>query len=371
MQLARSVVVTGDESAMDEYRGKTIKLQLGDVSLRSVGWGTKDEWLFVCSIPADGAVELRDGLVDVDTDVVSRIDDAIHQTVALFTVAQQAVFSASCVAPVLGLLGPREELRALEGYELQGLKPVSAVAQVKDSFELTSEIVSALEDRSDGLLLLAEALSDRNLLGRYVQLLRLMEHAFGSQLGSFNRELMDFLADEATRHRFTRQEISQWVESRPRVMHADRPDKPIWYARNVARAVHRLQEAATDVLFNKARWRQRDAERRGCRVPRRGTIDADAGMFLTKGYDFQSTIAILEPFGSFPLFLGKDTERLVPYGLWATAVEDRLLLRYQGVSDYQASAEPIADSSSTDVSFVSGARMVVYDADDDSSGEPE
>jgi hypothetical protein len=96
-------------------------------------------------------VELRDGLVAVDTDVVSQIDDAIHRTVALFTVAQQAVFSASCVAPVLGLLGPVEELRDLEGYELQGLKPVSVVAQVKDSFELSSEIVSALELRVRGL----------------------------------------------------------------------------------------------------------------------------------------------------------------------------------------------------------------------------
>ena len=370
MQVVRSVVITSDETAMAAYRRKNIEIQLGGVTLRSIGWGTKDEWIFAGSTPADGAVELRGGVVRVNADVVARIDDAIHQTVALFTVAQRAPFSASCVPPIIGLIGTDEELQPLAGHALNGLRPAITVAQVHDPVDLTTEVVSALDDRPDGLMLLAEALSDRNMLGRYVQLLRLLEHAFGSQLGSFNRELIDFLGDTATRHRFTRQEISQWVESRPRVMHADRVDKPIWYARDVARTVHRLQEAATDVLFNKARWQRRDAQRRACRVPRRGTIDSEAGMFLTRGHDFQSTMGILEPFGSFPLFLGGDVESLVPFGLWATAVGERLMLQYPGGPAETASAVPPLDPSAAEVAFVSGARVVVYDPDDDSSEEP-
>ena len=353
---------------MAVYSGKHIKLQFSGVMLESIRWGAGGEWIFVCSTCADGAVESREGVVHVDPDVVARIDDAVHRAVALLTLAQRASFSASGVAPVVGLLGTNDELRPLVGHALNDLRPAITVPHVHDPIDLSIETISALNDRPDGLMLLAEALSDQNMLGRYVQLLRLLEHAFGSQLGKFNRELIDFLGDSATRHRFTPKEISQWVESRPRVMHSDRA--AIWYARDVERTVHRLQEAATDVLFNKARWQQRDAQRRACRVPRRGTCDSNAGMFLTAGLDFKSDVRILEPFGSFPLFLGGGVESLVPLGLWAIAEGERLVLQFSAGPGETVPVAPPLVPSAVGATFVSGAPVVIYALDDDGSEEP-
>ena len=370
MELTRCVILTGDSGAMSTFKDKTVEFRLGSVRLTSIAWGTDDEWVFIGSSNAGNAVVVRDGFVHVDVDVVARVDDAVHQMVALFTVAQRTTFSAACVSPVVGLIGADAELQPLAGLPLRGVTPAIAVARVHDQIELTPEIVSALADRPDGLQLLAEAIADQNLLGRYVQLLRLLEHAFGHPLGSFNPDLMDFLADTATRHRFTRQEISRWVESRPRVMHADRADKEIWYARDVARAVHRLQEAATDVLFNKAHWHQRDATRRACRVPRRGTIDTEAGMFITRGLDVQANATILDPFGSFPLFLNGDVASLVPAGLWATAIKEHLVLRHQGGPGSTASVLPHPQIPAADATIVDGAHIVVYSHDDDSSEWP-
>jgi hypothetical protein len=370
MDVARPAVLTGHEDALADFRNRRLTVSIGDAEVQSIGWTTGGEWLVVGKTALRSPLVEAQGAVEVSRSEVEYIDAAIHTVVSMLTVSRGKRVSASAINPTIGFLGERTELAPFVGLQTD-LPAVRTTLSVDDPFDLTPELASALADRPDGLALLAEALSDTSALGRYTQLLRLLELAFGRGIGKFNGELQRFLRGGATRHWFTAQEIQHWVDSRPRVMHADRG--PIWYQRDVALTVERLREAAVDVLFNKRNWNAPDDERRPLRVPRRGSADQAAGFFFTSGLALKVNARVFDPFGSFPMFLKGGAEAAVPFGLWAVPNGDRvsLFLRGEGAEQQaHAMVSTVEAVNPEPASLVEGAVVMVYDDHDDSVRDP-
>jgi hypothetical protein len=79
-----------------------------------------------------------------------------------------------------------------------------------------------------------------------------------------------------------------------------------------------MQEAAYDVLFNKAHWRSPSTERRDCLRPLAGTTDLNNGLFVTQGAKSTIIGAIEDGFG-YPLDLSASLTSL-PAGWWPAVV---------------------------------------------------
>jgi hypothetical protein len=76
-------------------------------------------------------------------------------------------------------------------------------------FDLSKLPSGALDDRSDGVNLLADVCSQSWPTGRFRELWRFFERAFSTPTGRLVVPLADFLGQED--ERFTRREVQEWV----------------------------------------------------------------------------------------------------------------------------------------------------------------
>ncbi len=359
MELARPVVLVPSKSPSDQHPDQLFDVSVGPASVECLGVTDDGHRVCVARVAMDSPLTLADVPQLSERDELQLLNGAIAWTADIFTISSGQQYRVSALAPTLGLLGSPAELDPLKGADL-GLRPYRTSMRVDDHPDVMSLATPEMADRPDGVALFAEALAHKNPLGRYGQLLRLLERAFGRGIGKFNRELQNYLADDATRHWFTPREIQHWVSSRPRIAHADRTDRPLWLHNDAAATVDRLQEATVDVLFNKSRWHSCDSARRAVRTPRRGTLDNAAGMFLTRGLPLTTRVRIADCFGAFPVYLKGGAERVVPPGLWTVGDGSGVRLELRGEA---------TSLEKPDVRVASGP-VLVYDPDDDSIRAP-
>ncbi len=136
-------------------------------------------------------------------------------------------------------------------------------ARVLRHSEKDPSIVERLvADRLDGIALLADSLAEDGAAARVRDLFRLFERAFALSPGRAIKPLTSFLASSPRRLGYTESEVASWLVSlRSKLSHADRRDD---YARShdADPFLGRIEYAAYDVLFNKAKWRDQSADRR-------------------------------------------------------------------------------------------------------------
>jgi len=176
--------------------------------------------MLLAASPTDAPVVTEGEPIKLCQSDLDRLDLALRPFADMLTASRGEPFHVSCLSPTVGLLGPDAELEAFCGLTL-GLEPAVAVFRLDDSIDLKDFTGDVLSDRGEGLALLAEALTHTNDLGRYSQLLRVLENGFGRGIGRFNFALQQFLQGGATRHRFEPSEIQHWIDGRP---HAINPN---------------------------------------------------------------------------------------------------------------------------------------------------
>ncbi len=358
------MVISAQPDVIAHYRGTGIEWHPGTVTFRTLGWTDDDRWVLLATTALESAMSHDTSTIDFDRPELARLDEMILWLGDVLTLARGKPFRVMATRQSLGLLGTDVELEQLRGLDLN-MPSVKFAYRCHDPIELTE--FAALGDRPDGVALLSEAMSHTNPLGRYGQLLRVLERAFGRQIGKFDAELQRFLADGATRHWFTRREIAHWISGRPRVFHADYRDRELWFQRDLERVVDRFEEAAIDVLFNKLNWNVPDDVRRRQHVPRQGSIDADGGWFTSQGQDFNANLQMIDPFGSFRME-ARSLDSAATSGLWAVATGESMVLRFVGGSDGGTPADPPTPDPAV---LISGARFMIYAADDDSVRDPD
>lgn len=85
--------------------------------------------------------------------------------------------------------------------------------------------------------------------------------------------------------------------------------------------MNRIEQAAYDVLFNKANWRQTDTRRRDVWKPLTGTSSSKGDIFVTQGMSGGGIQAqVLDQFASYPLHLEAVMTDL-PEGWWPPTIQ--------------------------------------------------
>ena len=150
--------------------------------------------------------------------------------------------------------------------------------------------------RINGLMLLANGLSEESPAGRAREYYRLVEAAFGKGIGALKKPLYEFLATSAHPMKYSKRETDGWVGLRGKVMHGDT------YAassRDVQPILGRLEWAAYDLLLHKEHWGTLGVTRRGGLPLMAGPmLDGSIKLFHPAA---SLQIDFMDPFGAFPL----------------------------------------------------------------------
>jgi hypothetical protein len=126
-------------------------------------------------------------------------------------------------------------------------------------------LVQSLGDRLDGVTLLADAFAGDEM-GRYREFVRFFELAFHSAFVDLRKRLTTFL--QSTPFEYSRSEIDEWANLRHASMHADlKQTRHVATGTDVQRLLGRMEQAALDVLINKAEWHKKSISRRSIWVP--------------------------------------------------------------------------------------------------------
>lgn len=181
-----------------------------------------------------------------------------------------------------------------------------------------SLIPKFLNDRLDGLALLAEALSHDHATGKFHEFVRFFERAFTCGPFELIQPVSEFLlgADQG----YTQDEIEKWfTHLRHPLTHADRKSTFLLEA-DARPVIWRLQQAAYDVLFNKAVWRSKSVLRRKAWSPP-AWVDPGIQRYVVQegkqsGRDFWPVLEVLDRFGVFPSNSEATIQDLLPTEWW-------------------------------------------------------
>lgn len=185
-----------------------------------------------------------------------------------------------------------------------------------------------LQDRLDGVTLMAEALGHTHPTGKLHELIRFFECAFAMAAGELCRTILpQFLADNG--NGYTETEVEHWLELRDTSSHADR--RAFALQSDTMPVVNRVEQAAYDVLFNKTQWHVPTCERRSVFKPFCGSAGNDTSIFITQGEPARLESSIVDGFHTYPLNLNACITTIPNHWLTATTA-DRPASRKQSMA---------------------------------------
>jgi hypothetical protein len=187
-------------------------------------------------------------------------------------------------------------------------------------FDPTSSL-PYLRDRLDGVALVAESLGHTHPTGQLHELIRFFERAFALPAGRVCRnELPAFLA--ANQQGYTTPEVDHWLHLRDTTSHADR--RPTFALQADTRpVVNRAEQAAYDVLFNKATWRDPTLDRRNAFTAFCGSSDKEGGIFVTQGQPAKLDFPVVDGFHAYCLNANASITNIPVHWITDTIATDR------------------------------------------------
>lgn len=191
----------------------------------------------------------------------------------------------------------------------------SSNGYVSSPHRLSDEVCrELLKDRRDGMALMSEALSHSHPTGRFHELFRLYERAFRTACNQLTQPLGDFLSGHPD-FGYSHKEIDSWINVRGPATHADR--RPTFLLEADTRPLlHRMEQAAWDVLCNKDNWRTPCSARRKLWRPSAGSTSANGiDVFLVQGHEAKISFEMLEDCGRYLIDLNGFL-KAPPEGYW-------------------------------------------------------
>jgi hypothetical protein len=203
--------------------------------------------------------------------------------------------------------------------EARGIHELGRTVDLPSPFSpvpLHDEIRDGLKDRSDGVILLAEALAQGHPSGQFRELVRVFERAFGLSAGQLVEALLGFLHSA---YGYTEEELKGWRRLRDAATHADVRKRFVVEA-DVRPVLGRVMQAAYDVLLNKRNWRDPSLARRQLWTPTAWTRGPSGEVRLRQYSTPKLTAQLLDQFGAYPTDLGGVIQKL-PKAWWAPRVD--------------------------------------------------
>lgn len=290
-------------------------MSAGEVQLQTISSLSSVEKRRLCVF---AMVELEDTLALTDNNQIVIPEVARKRTENVIEGIASAIAVAENCAPTISSPEPCAALIPEDAQERSFLEATDGIAVDhnrrafgKGVYRVPRDIiVQAMESRLDGIILLAEGLSQEHPTGRLHEFVRLFELAFALSSTNLVEALAKFLS--ASDLGYTEDEVRLWIkELRDPATHADgKYHADFALQSDVRPAISRMEQAAYDVLLNKVDWHNPSTQRKEVWRPFAGTLGMNADVFIVKGKDVKIQFQLLDGFCAYPLNLEAAIPRL-------------------------------------------------------------
>ncbi|HEV2969252.1 MAG TPA: hypothetical protein VGY55_04620 [Pirellulales bacterium] len=313
MQLLRMIVAKFESLSIGDWTEKTLTFGLLPVEMFAKGFdATGLDVYLTCQCPLSSYPSSNgDGDLEPQDDVRRHLEEQLELAVNAVSVATRSRRSIRSVDPCVAFIPESDAERVwLDAHRgIARGQFAHPHGHPRISFSVIQQLCA---DRADGIALMSEAIAHPHPSGRFHELFRVFERAFKTACGQLSTPLSKFLAPNGCG--YTPDEIKKWIDLRGPLTHADR--RPAFLLeRDAAPVVHRMEQAAIDVLVNKQLWRDSSTAREQRWRPQFGSSDAGAGVFVMKDLGAELKFDIMDQFGVYPLDLKYRLE-LAPAGWW-------------------------------------------------------
>lgn len=300
MQLARLAVIQlgGLYDSWEDFElrdGEAALKVLGDLG----GTETERDLLVAAYVPLARRPDLNsDGFIVVPP-------DARHKAEQLVEASANRIAVLSGYGRRIYSMRQTVAFQTLSDSEMAWLKSTAGIEGLDrfvyvGTFEirLGPDLLEHLEDRRDGVALLADVNSLPFRSDKFRTLIRVFERAFGCSSNRLVVHLSRFLQDRPGLS-FTKSEVKHWItKQRGQAVHADRADLPV--EADFFPAVPRMRFAAYDLLLNKLTWKDESVDRREIWKPTQAPSSA-GGMISVQSQNFSVANQFLDWFRAYPL----------------------------------------------------------------------
>jgi hypothetical protein len=316
MKLIRYATVFLKRKTMSE---KQLKFRDGDVSVdvRDVGHGDGVARLLVQAATMLGSLPevSPNGEVTVPDQSRKAAEAAIEAVANILAVLNHSARRISSPQPFVALLLESDEEARWSSGLSRFAGQQSSIPTTFFDLPPSTEHLTALSDRPDGVALLAEALAHDHVTGKFHEFMRLFERAFALPPSQCEKKLAQLL--EGANLGYDRSEVRRWIDLRNPATHANDLTQPhIVLESHVRPVIARIEQAAYDVLMNKKTWADPSRERRVMWRPKVATASAKNDLMLTKGEAASYVMQVLDPFEAFYYDAGFRLPKL-PSNIWA------------------------------------------------------
>jgi hypothetical protein len=275
----------------------------------------------LASLPSRSA----SGRIVIDEELLRRCERAIESFADLAAVAARSSRTLSSPTPEVAFSSVSKEERAWLDESAGVDRPGEWRGAFLPGIDLSDAALGLLDARPDGVALLAEALSIDHPTGRFRELLRVFERGFKRSPYRLVDPVAEFLAHFDVLQ-YGQDETHHWfVTLRDKATHADKRED-FALARDVEPVLSRVEQAAYDVLFNKANWRSADTERRAAWLPEGGVLPDGSGVIRRDGRA-PFVAKTMDGFEAFPLNLQARMTEPYSSDWWLEADLDKRLTR--------------------------------------------
>lgn len=288
------------------------KLNTGIATVETMGSWELEQKLRILVFAALGLAKQPDltpeqGII-VPSEPRRELERSIESAANLISVFESCKRSISSPSPYIAFLPEDDESREWLCHTSGIVFGMQTIPFIQPKIKPGDKYLSLLNDRTDGVALLSEALSHTHATGKFHEFLRLFERAFKRSSSQVVNPLAAFLLT-ARDQGFSKAEAETWFQKlRNPATHANRPYFVL--ESDIRPVIHRMQQAAYDVLFNKVNWRRPDISRRNTWSPPGGTSSSDLpNLFVRQSSEVQISFQCLDEFKSYPMDLNAVIEK--------------------------------------------------------------
>ncbi len=210
-----------------------------------------------------------------------RTEEVIRTMANLLSVAYHCPIMLSSPYPWVSLSAESQEERTWLANATYFHGDYHSYASPRHASVASIDYLTALQDRDEGAAMLAEAISNDHPTAKFREFMRLFERAFALPASQFEKKLSQFLQGSGLG--YDRPEVKSWVEMRDPATHANDLSRNFLILNShILPVMHRMEQAAYDVLLNKKSWatssREKGLLEADCRRTWRWSIhEADKG----------------------------------------------------------------------------------------------
>jgi len=272
--------------------------RVGDVEIHSSRINGSDKAILLIGKTDFSPFHLSGGVADI-TSYLRPIEMSLEIAIDALSVSLGTARKISSPHPCAALIpDSTEDRHALKEFKSWRRVKRPTVFPFADLRMNLLEQMHLVQDRIDGLPLVAAINCHGNGIGKLHDLIRLFERAFALADRKLINPLYAFLSTGIGD--YAHKEIHHWIsELRHPATHADKRESYL-LDRDVISYLPRIHQAAIDVFMNKKTWRDNTSDRLARWHPNPYLTTVDSIINFKQGRDVTIDMQLLDPFGSYP-----------------------------------------------------------------------